>query len=488
MPRCETDLIVNLRSRLMEFQRHALLALTVLLALSVCAQKVVPHTIQSLAANPSALSSDAAASEDSVAARVIVEPSSSRTRVGRIVDSFTINAEYPQVATDGRLAFVTDLTGTLLARNVRTHRFVWRLPRAVSNGVLGAIAADGGKVFFPSSVLSDSVIARDAATGQLVWRSAPLRDLWSDYVVQANGHLYVAGDYGMARLSESNGAIRWVTHGDGPQVKFLRPSIINGVISVNSADLDGHAVNSEQTYNPETGRLISSVSDYELVGHDDKSFFLAATSGTGSLSHDHYVAASISRIGLNGKAFWNWDYHPDPATYARTEDRMANPVLVDKGFVLLDLGDSTYRYGADQEPEEQHPLRLLGLGTPIIVLSDGALFVDDRGLTQILVHGAIARRRRIADFALPSDQFFRDRLSPELGSPIAIVGGAVLAADGERHVIAYDTRLQQARRYTISCPTITDAHITGGVVVFVCSADDKAGIDRRTTVATLVLP
>jgi hypothetical protein len=168
---------------------------------------------------------------------------------------------------------------------------------------------------------------------------------------------------------------------------------------------------------------------------------------------------------------------------------MAHPVLVGKGFALLGLGLNTYRYTTAREPSTQRPLRLHGLGTPIEMLPDGALFVDERGLTRIRMEGLTVHRERVAAFRLPSTQFFQARLSPGFGEPIVIVNGIILAADGDRDLVAYDIRHPTTRRYAMRCESIASASIKQNHIAIACvNESGGATADRGVTITTVAFP
>jgi hypothetical protein len=272
---------------------------------------------------------------------------------------------------------------------------------------------------------------------------------------------------------------------------FAEPSMIDGILTVDVASEGGHVVDSQQNYDPVTGTRLSSVDGFLLAGFDNESFFVAAYSGTGTIIDGAYVAARISRNAIfSGRSLWTWDYRPDPTLHehaANIQDQMANPVLVGKGFVLLGMGLDTYRYTTTLEPSKQRPLRLHGLGTPIRILSDGALFVDEEGLTRIGMAGLTVYKKRVAEFHLPSTQFFQARMSPAFDEPIVIVGDIVLAADGDRGLVAYDIQLRKALRYAIPCDVISGASVRRDHIVLAC-ARVGAAADHGVTIATVVFP
>lgn len=132
----------------------------------------------------------------------------------------------PPIVIDGK-GYVQDYAGTVIAFDIHTGKVIWKL-HAGSGPTMGLTFNNG--IIFASSAFNADVLAINATSGNVVWRSSVLGDpnagyniptfpiVWKDYVIVGSaGHDDSSGGVVAVRgnitaLYRTNGNVIWNLH------------------------------------------------------------------------------------------------------------------------------------------------------------------------------------------------------------------------------------------------------------------------------------
>ncbi|HEY7079288.1 MAG TPA: PQQ-binding-like beta-propeller repeat protein [Nitrososphaeraceae archaeon] len=203
----------------------------------------------------------------------------------------------PPIVIDGK-GYVQDYAGSVIAFDIHTGKVIWKL-HAGSGPTMGLTFNNG--IIFASTAFNADVLAINASSGNVVWKSPVLGDpkagyniptfpiVWKDYVIVGSaGHddsdggvVAVRGN--ITSLNRTNGNVIWNLHTTaGDWVGHSAPEFNAGANDWSGGSLD-----------PDTGII------YMPIGSASPNFN-AESRQSSNLYSNHMIAVNIT----NGKIIW----------------------------------------------------------------------------------------------------------------------------------------------------------------------------------------
>ncbi|HEY7571651.1 MAG TPA: PQQ-binding-like beta-propeller repeat protein [Nitrososphaeraceae archaeon] len=203
----------------------------------------------------------------------------------------------PPIIIDGK-GYVQDYTGTVIAFDTHSGKIIWKL-LAGSGPTMGLTFNNG--LIFVSTAFNANVLAINATSGNVVWKSPVLGDskagyniptfpiVWKDYVIvgsaghddSSSGVVTIKGN--ITALNRTNGDVIWNLHTTaGDWVSYSAPKFNAGANDWSGGSID-----------PETGII------YMPIGSASPNFN-ADSRQSPNLYSNHIIAVNIT----NGKIIW----------------------------------------------------------------------------------------------------------------------------------------------------------------------------------------